>query len=158
MFMEDDSIAKNDAATKIKKNRWGTKQIHYTDLVINPKKITQDTDTISIEASYEANDNVDGPVFGFLLKNTAGTIMFGTNTRLLNHDVAKVSKGDKAKITWQIPNILNDGDYTVDIAVANSNETAQYDWWEDAKLFTVRREQHTSYATEPPIRVNITNG
>lgn len=155
MFMEDESIAKNDAEAKIKKNRWGTKQIEYTDLKIKPARITQDSKDISIEVSYRANDTVDAPVFGFSIKNTAGTIMFGTNTRLLGVEAKKITKGQKATISWSVPNILNDGDYVVDVAVANSDETTQYDWWEDAKYISVYREQHTSFAVEPPISVVI---
>jgi ABC-2 type transport system ATP-binding protein len=155
MFMEDDSIAKDDAATKIKKSRWGTKQIEYKDLKVKPARITQEAEKIELEVTYEAHDNVEGPIFGFLVKNAAGTIMFGTNTKLLGAEVVAVKKGDKGKIIWTVPNILNDGDYMIDLAVANSNETVQYDWWEDAKLISVLREQHTSYAVEPSISVEI---
>jgi len=158
MFMEDDSIAKNDAQAKIKKNRWGTKQIQYSGLAVEPKRITQDAETIEIKVDYEAKDDVEGPIFGFSVKNTAGTIMFGTNTRLLKQDVAAIKKGTKGTITWKVPNILNDGDYVIDVAVANSDETVQYDWWEDAKYISVLREQHTSFAVEPPISVEVSNG
>ncbi len=158
MFMEDDSIDKNDAQTKIKKNRWGTKQVQYNSLSVEPKRITQQAKMIEIHVDYEVKSDVKGPVFGFSIKNTAGTIMFGTNTRLQHKDMAAMKEGDKGTITWRIPNILNDGDYVVDVAVANSDETVQYDWWENAKYISVFREQHTSFAVEPAIDVEVSNG
>lgn len=156
MFMEDESIDKKDTDAKIKKSRWGTKQIEYTNLRIKPGKITQDTETITIEAEYEAKEAVDNPVFGFSVKNTAGTIMFGTNTKLLGMENLSVKAGEKKTLTWSVPNILNDGDYMIDIAVANSNETVQYDWWEDAKMIHVYRDQHTTFAVEPKINAAFT--
>lgn len=53
--------------------------------------------------------------------------------------------------------MLNDGEYSVDIAVSNSDETVQHDWWEDALQFTVYREQHTTYVIEPPIQLVISD-
>jgi len=153
MFMEDESIDKKDTDTKIKKNRWGTKQIEYGKLRVTPGRITQDTETITIEADYVATTAIDDPIFGFSVKNTAGTVMFGSNTRLLGMENVSVKAGEKKTIKWSVPNILNDGDYTIDIAVANSNETTQYDWWEDAKIINVFREQHTTFAVEPNIDV-----
>lgn len=155
MFMEDDTIAKSDTDKRIKKNRWGTKDIVYTNVKVVPRKITQDTDTLEIHVTYKTNKVVANPIFGFSLKNTGGTVMFGTNTKLLGITNIVPKAGVESVIVWKVPNILNAGDYIIDLAVANSNETVQYDWWEDAKPISVYRDQHTSYAVEPKISVSI---
>jgi ABC-2 type transport system ATP-binding protein len=155
MFMEDDTIAKSDTDTRIKKNRWGTKDITFTDIEVIPRQITQDVDTIDIKLTYKTTKAVKNPIFGFSVKNTAGTIMFGTNTKLLGLKDIICEVGKEATITWSIPNILNEGEYVLDLAVINSSETVQYDWWEDAKVLRVYREQHTSYAVEPKISVRM---
>lgn len=155
MFMEDATIAKSDTDARIKKSRWGTKDIVYTNVKVVPHKITQDTDTLEIHVTYKTNKLVENPVFGFSLKNTAGTVMFGTNTKLLEVTNIVPKVGVESVIVWKVPNILNAGDYVIDLAVANSDETVQYDWWEDAKPISVYRDQHTSYAVEPKISVSI---
>lgn len=155
MFMEDETIAKSDTDQRIKKNRWGTKEIEYTGLEVTPRKITHDTETIELKVKYTAKVAIDNPIFGFSVKNTAGTVMFGTNTKLLGLSDIPVKEGSESTVIWSFPNILNEGEYVIDVAVANSNETVQYDWWEDAKVIKVFREQHTSYAVEPKISVSV---
>lgn len=79
--------------------------------------------------------------------------MCGTNSKILGRQLSDMSKGKRGKITWSIPNILNEGEYSVDIAVSSDDESTQYDWWEDAATFAVLRRQHTHYAVEPPIEL-----
>ena len=155
MFMEDESIAKSDTDARIKKNRWGNKDIIFSKVEVIPKRITQDTEFIEIKIPYEVKKDIKNPVFGFSVKNTAGTIMFATNTKLIGAKPISPKTGVKNSITWKIPNILNDGDYVIDVAASNSDETEHYDWWEDAKTINVYREQHTTYAVEPRISVTL---
>ena len=155
MFMEDESLAKSDTDARIKKNRWGTKDMVYSKVEVIPKKITQDTETIEIRLPYTVKKDIEKPVLGFSVKNTAGTVMFGTNTKLAGAKPIVLKSGQKAEVVWRVPNILNDGDYVIDVAASNSDETQHYDWWEDAKTITVYREQHTTYAVEPKISVTL---
>lgn len=155
MFMEDEGIAKSDTNARINKSRWGNKDVIFSKVQIVPKQITQDTDNIEIRIPYEVKKDVKHPVFGFSVKNAAGTIMFGTNTKLVHDKKRTFKAGDKGTITWIIPNILNEGDYVVDVAVSNENETTHYDWWENAKSLSVYREEHTTYAVEPKISVSF---
>lgn len=155
MFMEDKSIAKSDTNTRIKKNRWGSEDVVYSKVEVSPKKITQGTEFIEIKLPYTVKKDVTAPVLGFSVKNMAGTVMFGTNTKLVGVKPFNLQAGESSTITWKVPNILNDGDYVIDVAASNTDETEHYDWWEDAKTFNVYREQHTTYAVEPKISVAL---
>lgn len=136
--------------------RWGDGTVRYSGVKLSSKKLTQNDKDIVITAQYTTKNKIENPTFGFSIKNGGGTTLFGTNTKLLDTTIKVIEKGAKGKIVWSVPNILNDGDYSVDIAVSNSDETTQYDWWEDAMEFTVYREQHTTYVVEPSIKVEVT--
>ena len=139
----------------INTKRWGDGSIKYSKVSLSNKKLTFNDTEIIVTAEYKVKDSVEHPIFGFSVKNGGGTTLFGTNTKLAGTTVEHVEKGTVGKVVWTIPNVLNDGEYFVDVAVSNSDETTQYDWWEDAMTFTVYREVHTTYVIEPPIQVEV---
>ena len=136
--------------------RWGDGSVSYTNIALDKEHLTDDDTEIKLTAEFAVKDTVEKPIFGFSLRNDGGTYLFGTNTRLQNKVVDKLVKGTTGKITWKVPNILNDGEYVIDVAVSNSDETTQFDWWEAAMEFNVYRKEHTTYAVEPPVKVEIT--
>jgi ABC-2 type transport system ATP-binding protein len=142
-----------DTSANIK--RWGDKAIQYTSVKLNKKNLTYDDKQIQVTAQYKVSKDIENPVFGFSIKNGGGTTLFGTNSKLVNTETSEFKKGDVGSIVWTVPNILNDGEYYVDIAASNSDETVQHDWWEDSLEFSVYREQHTTYVVEPSIELSI---
>lgn len=155
LFIPENELHGDGVNADIK--RWGENSIQYTDVSLPKKSLTQDDKQLSIVVKYKANKTIKNPIFGFSLKNGGGTTLFGTNTKLQNIKIASIEKGSEGALTWITPNVLNDGDYMIDVAVSNSDETVQYDWWEEACEFSVYREQHTTYVVEPPIEVEITD-
>jgi hypothetical protein len=55
---------------------------------------------------------------------------------------------------WQFPNILQDGQYFVEPAVVGENGET-WDWWEEAKIFTVYKEEKTPYPVDPNISLSM---
>lgn len=141
-----------------KKKRWGDEKIVFSGLELDKHTFTQDDDTIGINLTYKVNDSADRPVFGMSIKNSAGTVIAGTNTRIRHIETGVFSKGDKGTIRIEMPNILNDGEYALDVAIAHDDTITAHDWWEDAQLFTVFREEHTPFSVEPPINFDISHG
>jgi ABC-2 type transport system ATP-binding protein len=140
---------------KVDTSRWGTKKIQYKSIKIIPEIVTAETRDVEIELKYECNEDINNPIFGFSVRNGGGVSITGTNTRISKNEVYKVSKGDKGVLSWKIPNIFNEGNYVIDVAVSNSDETEHFDWWENAATFDVYREQHTSYVVEPKVTFTI---
>lgn len=153
LFIPQDEI---QGQSGVEMKRWGDGKIKYTNISMPSGSLTDKDKDMKIILQYEAADLDSEPVFGFSLKNSGGTYLFGTNTKLVDADVSHVKKGSVGVITWSLSNILNDGEYFIDVAVSNSDETTQHDWWEDAYRFNVYRQQHTTYVVEPPISVAIT--
>lgn len=154
LFIEDDSVALNATEQRLGKKRWGDGEVRYSSVKILPSPVDEETKSITIKAEYTAAKTHESLVMGFVIKNPAGTEMCGTNTKLLHCDTGKILSGQTKRIIWNLPNVLNEGEYTVDIAISNRDESMQYDWWEDAATFSVYREQHTHYAIEPNISVS----
>lgn len=150
MFMREES---DDEDEEHKTGRWGSKTINFTSVKPELKKVTG-MKPIKLTCVAEAKEDMEDLVFGFLIKNETGTHLAGMNTQILKQKIAKVSKGQKITLAWDIPNIFNDGQYSVDVA-AHSADGDVYDWWEDATGFTVYKEERTPYPTTPDIKVNI---
>jgi hypothetical protein len=93
-------------------------------------------------------------VIGFSVKNDADTQMFGINTQLLKHPIPKVRAGQKIACVWEIPNILNDGSYFIDVA-AHDADGKSFDWWEEASLFTIFKEEKSPFVVSPDIKVEL---
>jgi ABC-2 type transport system ATP-binding protein len=152
LFIPEDEV-QGDLGIETK--RWGDGKIKYTNINLSKTHLTDKDKELILTVEYETSEDITDPVFGFSLKNSGGTALFGTNTRLQDKKVTHIKNSTHGKIIWSMSNILNDGDYLIDVALSNSDETTQYDWWEDALEFTVYREQHTTYVVEPPISVEI---
>lgn len=148
-----DNERKGDTSANIK--RWGDGSLTYEAVRLKGDTITHKDATIKITVDYEVRANLEKPVFGFSIKNGGGTTLFGTNSKLIGMKPRHFKTGERGQVIWEVPNVLNDGDYTIDVAASNSDETVQYDWWEEAAEFTVYREQHTTYVVEPPIELTI---
>jgi ABC-2 type transport system ATP-binding protein len=147
MFIEG---AKKDNATNKKEGkRWGTGRVKYLDLNVVSKK-----ELISITLSAIANEKIDNPNFGFSIRDAAGQSILGSNSKIKKQNIGTVTAGKKIQIVWQFPNILQDGQYFVEPAVVGENGET-WDWWEEAKIFTVYKEEKTPYPVDPNISLSM---
>ncbi len=95
------------------------------------------------------------PVFGYLIRDSAGNDLIGSNTKLKKVRVGTVQNGEKLTVRWKIPNVFNDGIFLVTVAVSHDDGVTQHDWWENAASFTIFREDKTPYALNPQAQVEI---
>lgn len=144
-----------DTGEKIAKKRWGNGKIAFDEITITPATPTHDDATLRVKATFTATVDVNEPLFGLTINNGAGTAMFGANNKMVGVSSKNYKAGDKGVVSWSSPNILNDGDYSLDIAAVDRDDRTEYDWWEDAASFSVRRDEHSHFAVEPPIEMEI---
>lgn len=131
--------------------RWGDGGMKFTSV-----KTKLDDEKLILDMEAEAYSDVEEPIFGYLVRNSAGSDLLGTNTKLSKKKVGTLKKGDKVSVRWEVPNIFNDGIYVVTVALSHNNEVSQYDWWENATSFTAFREDKTPYVLNPTPVVDIT--
>lgn len=157
MFIQDEA-SEGDVAEKIDRKRWGNGHIQIQSVRPHSDTITEADKEITITATLSVLHDIEKPVYGVIVKNGVGTEMFGSNSILSHAKIMPIRNGDKLTVTWTCPNILNDGDYTIDFAVTDADTFIEFDWWEDATMFTVVRDEHTAYVVEPPITLDIAHG
>lgn len=156
MFIEQEKDEKqkelnnNDTGT-----RHGDKRIKFEKVDIIPNKILTDRNK-SIKLRTTINSYIDSEdiLVGFKVKSATGTVLFGTNNKLLKKEIKSVYKNEKITFEWLLPNILNDGTYDVDVAIVSATGEA-YDWWEEALSFQVARESVTGFLVSPEVSLEM---
>ena len=151
LFLETSSSGvKEDDSSK----RWGDAAIQYDYAklaFIDGKK------RITLTAKATAKKDIEAPNFGFLIRSSGGTAVFGTNSHIKKYYVDSMRGGQSITIQWEFDNILNDGTYFAEPAIVyNGSVTA--DWWEDASSLEVRKEEQTSYPVNPDIILSVLEG
>ncbi|CAN5372446.1 hypothetical protein BH10PAT3_BH10PAT3_1620 [soil metagenome] len=150
MFMQKNT---KDTETEAS-NRWGDESMKYQQVTVAPKQL-RDEKFITITARAVATVAVEGPIFGFAIKNATGQPIMGTNTKIKHNNIASVEPGETVELTWNIPHVFGDGRYTVDVAVQKDGGTTECDWWESATSFRVYKDEPTPYVITPDISVRI---
>lgn len=133
-----------------KTNRWGDKSLSIENVSadVHDEKIT-------IGVTLKANKNFPKPISGFRIKDAAGVEVTGTNTKRENKPLSDLKKGEVVKTTWQIANILADGEYTIDIALQYPDEITVADWWDGAAKIKVSKERHLPYTIDPGFKLTV---
>ncbi len=146
MFIED---ATTDNAKESNKNRWGTGDVKYSKPVI---RVTNET--IELRVVVKANKNVENLNLGFSISDASGQKLLGTNSQTKKKRIRQLGKDRTIEVFWKFQNILRDGEYFVDLAAVNTNNTV-WDWWEESAMFRVRKEESTIYSVHPNIELEV---
>ena len=131
-------------------NRWGTG-------VIKTEKVWVDFSNglMIINQEIIANDNLRSPIIGFRIRSSSGVDITGTNTKLEAVKLGDIKTGQTLNIQWSLPNFLADGDYYIDPAIVDEDGVTVIDWWDEAVLFTIKRDRHLPYYIDPGFNINI---
>ncbi len=130
--------------------RWGDEKIKYSSV-----KVEANNKEVSLILDLKAAEYVDSPVFGFGIRSGDGEIVFGANTVIKKKVIKEVREGESKRITWTFPNILSDGNYTVDVSAHDVSGSGVYDWWEGAGAFRVNKDEKLPYSVNPDVKVKV---
>lgn len=150
LFIEDEA---EEAGASRDSKRWGDGALTYTDIQVARKVTNQEL--VDIKATAVAREDIESPIFGFMIRNAAGQPLIGTNSKIKQYPVGNLKKGEKVTICWSIPNVFSDGRYYVDPAIVRSDGIQPTDWWEDAASFTVLKQDRTPYIVTPNITLQV---
>jgi ABC-2 type transport system ATP-binding protein len=136
-------------------SRWGDGTIKFTEVSVS-KPILNDNDTeLIIETTATAIEDVSNPIFGFSITAPNGSQVFGTNTHIRKKKIGHFKKGSSLSVRWEVPNIFNEGTHFLNTAVIYDNGTSVSDWWDEASVFNVVKQEKTPYIVAPNIPVSI---
>jgi ABC-2 type transport system ATP-binding protein len=146
MFTEHESSSQLTASDQ----RWGDHIVKITDISVT----TSDT-TIAIHETLKTMQAVENPIIGFRIRDAAGKDVTGTNNKVEQKTLGSFTKGQIIKITWQIPNLLSDGEYFVDPAVLHDDGITAYDWWNEATKIIIKKNRHLPYIIDPGFELKV---
>lgn len=151
LFMQEDPQTE-DAISDKKSKRWGNQAITIKNII--HQGVIRDTDkTTKITVVYQADQDIENPIFGFTIKDESGVALFGTNTKIRNVTPFSMSKNEKIEIDWEFPNIFNDGAYFFEPAVVQDDGSTVCDWWEEAVKLIVKKSIREPYPLSPDIDI-----
>jgi len=134
-----------DKASKqaLKQQRWGYGGVDILNLDVS--RSTYDDDDQYIEISYRVKSvGYKGSVIpGVTIKDDLGRSVCGTNSKILKTPVSLLTLkkvGDTIASKWLVPNIFNDGRYSVEPAVLDDSGKEALVWWNDAIHFDIKNE------------------
>ena len=146
-----------EAVEEDRPEKWGIGGIDIHS-ISSDKKRYSDRDkyvqvTYRIKADPEMNDSL---MVGLTIKNEQGQSICGTNSKIVGYK-KEISIGNKGDIlvSWRLPNIFNEGTYTVEPAVDSITSGNLLQWWDDAYQFSVVNDHKTPYIVAPEFDLEI---
>lgn len=159
LFLPEIYKAQKTLEEKEKNNgKWGTGQASISNINIKKPLLTNDDKYLEFDVNVKANSAFsEGLIYGISIKNQKGEIICGTNNHIIKvgDKKAKITKNQTIKLSWKVPNIFNEGRYTIEPAVSNYANTDVFEWWDDAAEFYVTNEKGTPYIVAPDISLAI---
>lgn len=149
IFTESETDIEDQAPGK----RWGNGMAKITSIKTDKKSYSADDELIKVRTEFVANENLDSPIVGLLVKDAADAHLFGTNTKIKNIRLGQMKKGEHVTLEWSLPNILADGKHFLDVAVQLSDAITVCDWWNEAASLTVHKAEKTAYPITPQISI-----
>ena len=134
--------------------RRGSGAISYTEVTV--PALLGDEGSLTLELEAVAEQAVEEPVYGFLIKSSSGAPVLGTNSILKKQPPSGVGKGERVRVAWSVPNVFSDGLHHVDLTITDRQGLAVYDHWEEAASFTVVKEEKTPYIVTPDTSLVVT--
>lgn len=154
-----DIISKKEQSTGLKpaetKNRRGTgkatiKNTRLLNEKNNEVNVFGDKDKdIIVEVSFQANENINSPIYGITIKNAAGTNIFASNNLWTSQKADNLAKNEIQKTNWKISNFFATGEYYITPAIADETGREIYDEISDGYTFKVRKKNRTSALINP---------
>ena len=128
--------------------RSGSGSVRYSKVTVPGLLAEEDALVLELEAC--ADQDVEEPVFGFLIKNSSGAPVLGTYSLLKHQATGTLGRSERARVTWTVPNVFSNGRHFVDLGITDRNGLTIYDHWEEAAAFDVVREETSPYIVTPP--------
>lgn len=134
----------NDKKGNIK--RWGK-----SPNVLKGCEVDVNKDNIVFKVRLRSKHDLKQPILGFILKNSQGTNVAGSNSKLSNCKF-DIDSNLESIIDITMPNFFSDGEYQIDLALVEEDGITVIDWWENIINFNIKKEQQSTYLTDPNVK------
>lgn len=132
--------------------KWGVGGLDIQKVTTSKKTYNEQDDMVEIKVTIKAmQDFADGILTGIAIKNEAGQPVCGTNSSIVGHGNLALNTGQTATQSWIVPNIFNEGTYTIEPSALDGNSMSVCQWWNDALRFRILNQEKTPYVVAPRI-------
>ncbi len=146
LFMDDNQ----EEGSLARQNRWGDNAITIASVIA-----TANRDSIKIKALISCNKDFVKPIAGVRIRDASGCHVTGTNTKQELIILPDLKKGSDLKVEWELPNILRDGNYSIDVALQYPDEITVADWWDGATKLKIKKDRHLPYVVDPDFKTIV---
>jgi homopolymeric O-antigen transport system ATP-binding protein len=101
-----------------------------------PVKLVETGEAVHVRVRAMFHEDVDDPVYGFIIRNRHGIHLYGTNTRVQGVRGGRVKRGEAIETTFSFNCWLAPDLYSISIAV-HSPAAVSFDWMDGALFFRV---------------------
>lgn len=139
-------------------NKWGAGGVDIQNLQVDRKMYAQSHQQIVLTYDIVANDEFEDSIIpGFLIKDSQGEEICGTNSEVLSEgqQKIKIQPGQTIKVKWTIPQVFNEGQHFIEPAILSSSTRETLQWWDEALSFNVRNEKSVPYPVALPVTFEI---
>lgn len=144
------SVTEKSSSQQSDGQRWGDGSARVAKV-----RTKIDSQEVSIRAEVDFLADMDEPIFGFLIKNSSGVTICGSNSRILRTKLGSYKQGDRTHITCTVPNIFGDDAFSVEVAVTHKDGITQADWWHAAASFENRNQHSTPHIVSPSMTMKV---
>ncbi|MCL5113394.1 MAG: ABC transporter ATP-binding protein [Patescibacteria group bacterium] len=152
LFLETLVVDDNNDEQTNKQQRWGNGFMQFSHPKCTPTKLFKNDKILLISADLKINKDLNDIIVGFSIKNSVEALVLGTNNKLLGQKLMNLKRGDVVHTEWQVPNILNDGDYYLNLS-AETNASIVCDHWEEAVKISVVKNSRTGFFVSPEVKL-----
>lgn len=149
LFIQD---SQSSGTSESSQERWGEGSARVTEPKI---RVLNDHKEVSLEFTVDCARDVEDPIIGYYYVNEQGQQICGTNTLILDHEVAPFRAGKKYPVKFTMENIFSDGLYYVTPAILSNGGAVVVDWWVNPAEVEIKRPQHVSYLVDAPVLAKI---
>ncbi len=146
LFTETESLS-----TRNSDSRWGTMEATIEDIQAKASKTG-----ISIKFQIKAHRKIQDIVYGFSIKNGEGLSIIASNSKLLELETIGLNEKERYLVSFDMPNYLNNGIHTVDLAVLGGDGVTVFDWQEDAVQLLMKGKRRVPSITNPEVKCSVT--
>jgi lipopolysaccharide transport system ATP-binding protein len=105
-------------------------------------------DNVCLKISIHINKDLPKLVAGFMIKDSLGQPVFGTNTNYLDIELPNISAGDKTNVVFNFGLSIGPGSYSIATALSKSEShlDENYEWRDFALIFSVVNRKNSKFA------------
>jgi ABC-type polysaccharide/polyol phosphate transport system ATPase subunit len=117
----------------------GNAEIVHAELLNGARrsaKLVETGEAVLLRVRAVFHEDIDDPVYGFIIRNRHGIHLYGTNTRVQGLRDGRVKRGDAVEATFSFACWLAPDLYSISVAV-HSPTAVSFDWMDGALYFRV---------------------